>query len=228
MPSASSRLRYAAFLALVTTVSAGLGGCFGNESTEFEHDLMPLEENPAPPPTGTAQDPDPELLNLQSGRDDVSDYVYARAYLHADVETVWAAMQDPEVVTDRRAVASTTVTRNVEPDYEVSFRIKNVVEDIITVEFEVTWRQGALERDETEAKAPTRVVATYQKTWGTTFIERLEGSVELTSPAPGITELSFVERVDAAAGGDGTIAAYNRDLFASIMARVKGQPLPTY
>ena len=64
------------------------------------------------------------------------------------------------------------VLLDVEPGYEVSFRVSETVYDLITVDFQVTWREGTVERS-APAEAPTSVIAVFQKTWGSTVIESM-------------------------------------------------------
>jgi hypothetical protein len=94
--------------------------------------------------------------------------------VHQPLAKTWAAFQDPEVVVDRRKVDAWRVTPNVEEGFDVSFRVHNTVNYILTVDFDITWRQSAIQGDRT---APEVVAVRFQKTYGTSFIELLSGSV---------------------------------------------------
>ena len=202
-----------------------LVACQSTESTRFPPGLEPLEPDnvAAPAPTGT--DPYPETLALDQGMDDVSNYVHATGYVHGSVAEVWAAMQDPTVVVDRRKVSAYTATLDVEPEYDTSFVTHYTINQVVTVQFDVTWRMGVVSGSTT---APTQVSAVYQKTVGSSFIMMMHGSVELEEIAPGVTRLSYAQRMNAVSTSSMDIATWTMDMFTSIVARVHGQPLPTY
>jgi hypothetical protein len=132
-------------------------------------------------------------------------------------------MREPGVVTDRRRVSEYTVTRNTEAQYPVSFRVHNVVHDIITLEFDVDWRLGL-----NEAASPRVALGRYQKTNGTTFITLLAGSVQARQIEANVTELELVRRIKSSGSGAVDAEQYLRDYYASLLARVRGQALPTY
>ena len=204
-----------------------LAGCWGDEKTRFPEGLEPLEESTAPAPAGTEADPHPETIEFVDGERMGFAWVHGRGFVHAPIATTWAAMREPEVCVDRRKVASWSVEHVEMPDeqYDFEYVIHNTVEDVITVEFEITWRHGAVEGTREE---PELIVANYQKTWGTTFIDILRGSVVATPVDETTTEITFVEHLRASAG-DGTEAqSYLRDYFDSIVAHAHGEPLPTF
>lgn len=197
-------------------LALSLAGCFGEEKTEFPPGLEPLEENTAEAPTSN-DEPYPEVLSMRRGRDDY-DWVHARAYVHAPISRTWEALRDIDVCVDDGRVDDWSVTWDVEEGYDYSYRIHNVAEDIVTVEFDITWRHGAAEgtRDDPEV-----VGIRYQKTDGTEFIEILRGSIVLTSVEDDVTELDMVEHLQAAAGGTPEIEAYFQDVFDDTLAFVR-------
>lgn len=204
-----------------------LAGCWGDEKTKFPEGLEPLEENTAPAPAGTAEDPHPETIELVDGTRMGFAWVHGRGFVHAPITTVWAAAREPEVCVDRRKVARWSVEHVEMPDeqYDFEYVIHNEVDDVITVEFDITWRHGAVEGT---LEAPELVVANYQKTWGTTFISILRGTVVLTPVDETTTEVALVEHLRASASDGTEVRSYLRDYFESIVARSHGAPLPTY
>jgi hypothetical protein len=202
-------------------------GCFGNEETPFPEGLEPLEPNlaEAPQPEGSDQFPE-RIVFLRTDAMDIrptTPAVHARAYVHAPVSVVWAAMQNGDVTADRKAITSWTTQQVPDPMYDVNYVTHIVVVNVITVEYELTWRQSALE--ETDGQ-PTRVAIGWQKTWGSTAIPMLQGSGELREVAPGVTEIQWVEYLRAVMTSHATIESYFTGMFRSVVALSHGQPLP--
>lgn len=198
--------------------------CHKDKSTPFPDGLEPLAENTASWPDANSED-----LSLTSGmdEDDTGDYywTHARGYVQADFATVFECLSTPDVVVDRRAASDWDVTWDVEEGYDVSFRVHNVVPDIVTVEFDVTWRLGeALAEDGETPKGAGR----WQKTDGTTYITRLEGSLEVEVYDEDTTGLSYVEILDAMIESNDIPEVYLSDLHSSIAACSRGDALPTY
>jgi hypothetical protein len=210
-----------AALALVASVAS----CGGDDASLFAPGLEPLEVSTAVRPAATTGQQCPEAMNVVSGETGAYSFGHGRGCVHGSLAQVWAAMRDPEVGVDRRRVGEYTVTRNVEPQYPVSFRVHNVVHDIIDIEFDLTWRLGPLDGTNEE---PRVVAARYQKTYGSTYIEVLAGSV-VARPIDGdVTEIEVVRHVKGTGVGAAEIELYLRDFFASVTARVHGMPLPRY
>ncbi len=202
-----------------------LAGCFGNEKTSFPEGLEPLEEITVEPPDAVDGDPYPETLRMESGSISQYDWVQARGYVKAPMRDVFVALSTPEAVVDRREVARWSVRHDVEPEYDVSFVTRNEVDDIITVEFDVTWRFGVVEGN---AEAPTLVAGNWQKTWGTTFIDVLRGSVIAERVEADVTEVAFVEHIRAAERGTGPLETYIEDYFRNTVELAHGRPVPEY
>jgi hypothetical protein len=164
-----------------------------------------------------------ETLSLQQGTDDVSDYVRASGYVLASIEDTWTAFQQPNVVADRHNISSFTSAENVETGYEVSFAIYVTVNNIVTVNFTLTWREGAVEG--TEA-APQAVAIGYQKTDGSSYISLMTGSIGLVQVTPTITRVDFYQRMNASNTDSSNIALWTNGMYASVVAYVHGKPLP--
>ena len=197
----------------------------GDAPSQFPPGLAPLAPDTAPEPTPVAGDKTPERLSTVSDSGGDYDEAFARGYIHAPIATVFAALQEPPTVIDRRNVDAFTITKNVEPGYEVSFRVHNVVHDIVTVTFDITWREGVVAGSKS---APQVVAARAAKTAGTSYISLLEVSVVLTAVSDSVTRVELVEQIQSATDSADTIEQYLKDLYASLLAKSHGHPLPTY
>jgi hypothetical protein len=198
-------------------------GCQHDVTTSFPPGLQPLDVDGVPAPNGTSTDPFPESINVQTGNDDTSNYGHGTGYVHANINDVWAAMKDPEVIIDRHHIDAWTVDWNVEPDYDVSFRTNYTVNGIVTVKFSLTWREGVVAGPKDK---PTQVSVVYEKTQGSSYINLMKGSIQLVAVSDTVTELQYAERLDAPQTDEGTISSWINSGFASVVARVHGQPLP--
>lgn len=210
--------------------ASGAWACGGNEMTVFPAGLTPIDPvDLATLPAATAADPHPETISFVSGMttDQPENYawVHGRGYVHASVANAWLALQSPPVCVDRRKVSSWSVTNNVETGYDVSFAIHNTVNSTITVMFDITWRQSAVNGT---ASNPNVVAASFQKTNGTTYIDLLAGTVLLTRIDDQTTEIDVEEHLAALGSGPDVAQSYLTDLYNSLVAQVHGQPLPTY
>lgn len=199
-----------------------LTACFGSPEAVFPPGLEPLGElRVAADSANTDQE---EGLLMEAGIDE-DIWVHARGYVHADVQTVWNALQDEEVFIDRRAVSTYTLEWDTEPEYDISFVVSQEVEDIITVAYDVAWRQGLIEGS---AEAPEIVSARFQKIDGTSFIERMEGSILLLDVGENRTEFQFQEHMDTPMPDTSDLESYVSDLYAELLLHVRGEMLPSY
>ena len=109
-----------------------LAGCFGEETTIFPPGLEPAAElNEASYPEGTAADPFPERIELvrtyaENARQRPPS-IHGRGYVHAPIAAVWEALRNPDVSADRRVFDAYEVERDVEPEYDHSYKISNTV-----------------------------------------------------------------------------------------------------
>ena len=60
------------------------------------------------------------------------------------------------------------------------------------------------------------------------LIDVLEGSILLHEVEPNFTRIQFIEHLGAVMAGTDDIESYLEDMFASIAAVSKGDPLPEY
>ena len=212
--------------ALSALVFLGLAvGCGGDEATTFPPGLQPFEVVTVPLPGATAADPHPEVFNTRVGEGADYEWAQGRGYVHAPLVRVYEALRDPEVTTDRRRVSEFSSTPNTEPEYPFSYRVHYIVHDLVTIEFDMSWRLGPIEG--TEA-APTTVSGVYQKTFGSTFIDVLRGDVVARQVDANTTDIGMVRHIRSSGAGGPEAELYLRDTYNSILARVRGQPLPRY
>ncbi len=207
---------------LLPTFAVCAGACSSDVGTGFPPGLAPIEDVGTLPPAGTAADPHPETLALDKGQDDDSNWVHAAGYVHASVKDVYAALATPDVVADRHNVTSYGSTMTVE-DYEVSFRLHYKIDNIVTVEFDLTFREG---RVTGSADAPTAASVVYAKTYGSNLVKMMRGSIEVTGIDDHTSELRFAQRMVATQTNEDNIAKWTESVFASVVATVHGQSLP--
>ena len=166
----------------------------------------------------------PENLEMAAGVD-TDIWVHARGYIHAPVKEIWQALQDERVFIDRRAVSEYTLEWNTEPEYDVSFLVSQSVEDIITVSYDVGWRQGFVDGT---LEGPETVAMRFQKVAGTELIRRMEGSILLVTISEDVSEFQFQEHMDTPMPDTEDLENYVTDLYGEILAWVHGQELPDY
>jgi hypothetical protein len=210
---------------LASVVALGfalLCGCQSDVATQFPAGLTPIEENTAPLPAPTATDEFPEVLSVVTGTDSGGSFLHAYAYVKAPIAAVWTAFKDPNVVTDRRSITSFTTTYDVEAEYDVSYRCRIVVEDVITLTFDITWRESAVAGT---VDAPTRVIIAYQKTWGSSLVRRMAGTIELLEIAPDVTQIGWVQRLQATRTSPADLISWNADQYTDVVRSVRGEPL---
>jgi hypothetical protein len=212
-------------IVVATAIVSIVSGCFGNEATPFPPGLEPLEEVTVEAPAPTDGDTHPEVLAMASGELGQYDWVQARAWVKAPIEDVYAAIRTVEVVVDHRAIDRWSVEHDTEPEYAHSFTIHNEIDEVITVEFDAAWRFGVVEGTE---EAPDLVAATWQKVYGTTFIDILRGSLLLHRVTDDVTELEVVHHVRAASRGPEPLESYLRDMYANLVEVSHGRSVPTY
>lgn len=198
-----------------------LAGCWGNTTSKFPEGLEPLEASTAgDPAAGVGTE---ELVTVH-GEDDAYVWVHGRTYVREAPAAVWAAMKQPEVMANRCQSDEHSATEDNEPRYERSFVLHYFVDRIVNVSWDEQWRYGTVDGS---PEAPERSIIRYQKTYGSEFIERLEGDIQLyaVDGEPGVTRIDFVEHVKAPSGADEMKGAM-RDRVAAIASVVRGGPVP--
>ena len=203
---------------LVCGLAVGCGS-----KTPFPEGLAPLENNKASwPAEGN------EVIETAFGTEDEKDDGYtwghARGYVNRPLASVYTALVKPRVSANRRSLAEYTVQNNVE-DYAHSYALHNRVEDLISFEFTITWRHGALDGDE---EAPEEVGSRWQKTEGSDVIELQRGSVYTWAVDDSTTAMEFVIHQRSMGDDRDIVETYLDDYFADILASAHGDPLPEY
>ena len=230
---------------LRTSIGLGLGlalagllvtACGRNRTDAFPLDVgfQPLEavSPSAAWPAATATDPYPQALGSIVAVPEAGHYAsHARGYLHAPLSKVYAALHDPAASYIHNQNGGTALAApddlGVE-DFPVSFRVHyrndtSVGPTTVVTKFDVTYRAGPLEG--TDA-APVVVGERYQKTWGTTYIRVMEGSLLATAVpgAPDVTSVEMIAWLNAdtqhQVDCDGTVT----DLFGDLAAKLAAMP----
>lgn len=196
-------------------VLVALAGCQDNVTTPFPEGLEPFEDNAVPArPDG----PFVETLRTES---QPSDYVsvHARGFVLVDIETLWAASMAPEPNVSVCKTSSHSVMPANEPQYDYSFLVHYVVNDILTVEWDDQWRFGRITDDLGMIK--------HQKVQGSDFITLSEGTIQvITTSDPGVSELLFVEHLDAIMADTGDVVAAMQHNYDALVAAAHGTPIP--
>ena len=190
-------------------------------TTPLAAGVWPLEDNTAPLPT-SATDTFPETLSVVTGAQSAYSWAHGKAYVRAAPADVWRAFQDPEVVVDRHGTDSHTVALNNEPEYAFSFLIHH---DKSIVNWDEQWRYGVPDGTFSD---PQLALIRYQKVDGTSFITLLEGSITVREVAgePAVAIVEFINHINAADSDTSTAVRTLNNQYSSVLAKVKGQPLP--
>ena len=207
---------------LVVLLGLGLlGACPGDVSTPFPAGLEPLEDNIVPTQQGGAYT---ETLRTMTMETDYI-HVYGRGYALVDPATVWLAAKNPDANIAVCSTNSQIVTLDDQPEYEFSFLVHYVVNDVLTIEWDDQWRYGTIEGTQS---APTLAISKHQKTEGSAFIRLSEGTAMFTPTAddPNVTELAFIERLNAAGGTSDDVIKGMQHQYDALVAAAHGNPLP--
>lgn len=193
-----------------------LAGCQDDVTTPFPAGLEPFEDNIVPArPDG----PFDEGLRTDARETDGVIQVYARGFVTVPFETLWQAAQSPEPNVSVCKTSSHSVTIGNEPQYDYSFLVHYVVNDILTVEWDDQWRFGRITAELGMIK--------HQKIQGSDFVALSEGSIQvLATSDPGVSELAFVEHLDAVMAGTDDVLQGVRHNYASLVAVGHGTPIP--
>lgn len=145
--------------------------------------------------------------------------VYARGFVTVPIETMWAASKSPTPNISSCQTSESMVTENNEPQYEYSFLLHYIVHDILTVEWDDQWRFGLVD--------PELGMIKHQKVQGSDFIDLSEGTIQVLATAdPGVTELAFVEHLDAVSAGTDQVEQGVRHNYDALVATAHGNPIP--
>lgn len=207
-------------LAIVLAL-ASLAGCQDDVTTPFPPGLEPLEDNRVPDATGA---PTEELRSLQ-GRSGDTEQTHGRGFVFVDPATLWGLTKDPEAMVARCRTNSQTVTLGADPAYELDYVVRYVVEDIVTVEWDDQWRYGIIEGT---SEQPVLGMIRHQKIQGSDFINVSEGTIQvIATNDPNVSELAFVEHLDAISGNASDLLEGMQDNYARLVALAHDLPRPS-
>lgn len=191
----------------------------------YAEGLAPLEENTADWPEATADETLPESVNVVSGVEDDYDWAHARGYVHAGMLPTWEVLQNPDVGVDRRRVDGWTVTDDTDKNYSVSYTVNNVVNDVITIDFDVAWIQDIARGTK---ELPTAVAGRWEVVEADAIIVVLAGSFVLIYEAPDISGLELIYHLNTAQRDAENPPKVLTDLYDSVVAVASGGDLPEY
>nr|HEX4317717.1 hypothetical protein [Kofleriaceae bacterium] len=206
-------------LLLIAAVAAT--GCQHDVHSPFPPGLEPLEDNPIPPQTSG---PYAETLMTKT-EDGGFIHAYGRGYVDAPPGQVWAAMKTSQAVVAVCTTDQQTVTPKSDPRYELDFVVSYTVNNVVTVQWDDEWRFGTIDGT---PDAPELAMVGHQKIDGSSFINRSEGTITVT-PADGddsVTDLAFVEHLDAIGDSDSDVLTGMNHDFGAILALTHGTAIP--
>jgi hypothetical protein len=181
-----------------------LSAC-GSETTALEAGLAPLSPvtdvawagpigSPCPESTGLATNDPYSVFGVPSYTEG-----HARGCLNGTLKQVWAALQIPSGVQlssyPERNDSDCEPRLNVETGYDVSFLTKEIPHGTIerNYTFEITWREGVTEGT---AADPREIRVKYGKTYGTTEVPLIKGSMVMVEDPPGTVRLEIVRQLN--------------------------------
>ena len=199
-----------------------LAACQDNIATPFPPGLEPIEDDPVPVQQGGARDETLVTQAMDDGNGVI--HVYGRGYVLAAPDKVWLASKTPTVMIAVCSTDAQTVTANDEPSYEFSFVVHYVVHNFVTVEWDDQWRYGTVVGT---PEAPELGMIKHQKTAGSDFLTLSEGTVQVSATDdPEVTELAFVELLQAAGGGDSDVIKGVQHNYDAMVAAAHGNAIP--
>jgi hypothetical protein len=187
--------------------------------------------NLADPPAATAIERYPETLSFarrmwtMPGTSTRVLSVHARAYVQAPIAQVFVAARDPQ--TGRDPVSShgfSVLAWATDPAYAFSYRTHVVVNNVVTLEWDVDWRHGIVEGT---PAAPRVTASRWQKTMGSSAIEVIEGSLVLRAVEgqPNVTEVLYQYHLKAPFSSHETIVDYLTVVFGRLKDVAHQRPL---
>jgi hypothetical protein len=197
-----------------------IAACQDTITTPFPPGLEPFEDDAEPLSLdGTVA----EVLRTRARQDDRI-RVYGRAYIFQPPGVVYATAHDPEVMVARCKTTSQTWIYRNEPEYDLSFLVHYFVDDILNVEWDDQWRGDVIAG---ELATPEHVMIKHQKVRGSDFIRLSQGTIAmLATDDPQITELRFVEHLDAVRATAGDVTAGMQHNYDALRAVAHGGTIP--
>lgn len=205
--------------AVVAVMVWGATGCQHQVDTPFPPGLVPLEANPVPDAAGARSE---TLRTATSTRDYLR--AYGRGFVLAPPATVWAAVEMPTSIVAACSTDQQLVTPTTDPAYELVLQIHYVVHNVLTIEWDDQWRFGTIAGT---PAAPALAMVKHQKVGGTSYITLSEGTIQLAATDDAaVTELEFVEHLDAVGGSTADLLKGMQHDFDAIVATSHGNPIP--
>jgi len=196
-----------------------LAACQDNVATPFPPGLEPLGDNEVP----DAADVTETLRHHTVESDPIN--VHGRGYVFAAPGALWALTKQPTAMMARCSTDEQQINEANDPAYEYSFLVHYIVRDFLTVEWDDQWRYGVIDGD---LDAPLLAMIRHQKTQGSDFITTSTGTIQvLATDDPDVSELAFVEHLDAFSGGADEVIAGMQDNYNRLVALAHGAATPT-
>ncbi|MBL0216123.1 MAG: hypothetical protein IPQ07_19850 [Myxococcales bacterium] len=206
---------------IVTCVLLGavLTACQDNVTTPFPPGLEPFEDNPV------ELDGDLTVEQLHAiTKDGDQIKVYGRGYVHATPTRLWELTQVPPAMIATCSTDEQQVSENNDLEYLYSFLVHYTVHNVLTVEWDDQWRYGVV------TGSPDAVelgMIKHQKIQGSDFVTLSEGTIEvLATPDPEVSELAFVEHLEAISGGTSDVLKGMQHNYDALVALVHDAPIP--
>jgi hypothetical protein len=203
---------------LLATSLIVLAACQDNVATPFPPGLEPLDDNQVPDSSEVT-----EVLRHETVSSGPIN-VHGRGYVLVAPGTLWALTKQPEAMIARCSTTEQRVTVDTDGAYEFSFLVHYIVRDILTVEWDDQWRYGVIEGTVDD---PELGMIRHQKTQGSDFIDVSEGTIQvLATDDPDVSELAFVEHLEAVSGGADDVLAGMQNNYDALVALAHGAAIP--
>ncbi|TNE88904.1 MAG: hypothetical protein EP330_12895 [Deltaproteobacteria bacterium] len=203
-----------------------LVACQRDVKTPFPEGLEPLEDMAVEAPAPSGGEDYPETTTSTVGESDDYNWAHVRGYLHANIADVWELMRsDGPAMADRRDIDAWETTYDVEPEYDLTFVNHVTVNDIITLEWDLTYRGDLAGGD---VDAPERYAIRFQKTEGSSLIDLQEGSIVLLATDDAVTEFQFIERLKAPQTSTEDPLTYGQDMHETLAVMLAGGAMPDW
>jgi len=195
-----------------------LAACQDNVATPFPPGLEPLDDNQVPDSSEVT-----EVLRHKTVSGDAIN-VHGRGYVLTSPAALWALTKQPEAMIARCSTTEQRVTLDTDGQYELSFLVHYIVRDILTVEWDDHWRYGVVEGTVDD---PRFGMIRHQKIQGSDFIDVSEGTIQvLATDDPQVSELAFVEHLEALSGGADDVLAGMQSNYDALVALAHGAAIP--
>jgi hypothetical protein len=205
-------------LAVVVALGLTTAACQDNVATPFPPGLEPLEDNEVADVAGYDEVLRTVMLDASEIR------IHGRGFIHVSPGVLWSLMKMPDAMVARCSTDERMVQPGNEPDYEHSFLVHYIVRDILTVEWDDQWRYGVIAGT---VDAPRFGMVRHQKVQGSDFIYSSEGTIQLlATDDPQVSELAFVEHLDAISGSAADVTRGMQDNYHRLRALARGAPDP--